>query len=891
MPNFREILSWFKSLAAPVSNKNIKQSVRRGYTAAHTAARNVVSVAWWQSLILWETAILEIYNPHPTAQNAKKYDRRELILSSGSELTIGASGGCDISVYARPVSGSSQPHLRLFEREALKKYEVQDNGSQNGTYYKKYWWRKFTKLPPQQKHLLTHREILCLGLPRDKEAVKITFLCSAPIYIRFWRRIKSLFLFGWERVIPAILLSISLVILPSLLWLIFNWSSIPSEIAQASNPNQFLAYRSSQPEIIAPLTTSRVVVKSLTDFPQVLRDALLASEDATFFLDPFSALFKNQRFLGFSLRGVFRGLGGVGGGSTITQQLARNKHRTWVGFDEKAEQTDKLKQQIRKFKEIAVAIKIELTHKKEDILLTYMNSVYLGGENIGFAEAAKDYFQKDVNKIQLAESASLVAMLPSPECYNPNIEKPLDICKYKDAKDGSEQYETFSDLTRWRNIVLKRMVENGFIPQERKREGEKAIQTLFIPNSSNESDKNKFALSNTDYGLIYDELDKRFAKDVIRGGDLRIETTLDLDIQKYARTLLEEFVKTKGKEKNISQGAIVAMYAKTGEIRAIVTAVEPQKTYEHKLKKLVKDKDGKQTEEDVKDNNGNSIMVNDIYNYASNEELSPGSTFKIFPYLGAIRQGANPVDTIACSPFHWEGERFDWRLWEGDGNSICRSDNDRFNMYDGLANSDNTIALKVAQKAGFDEIESLAKGMGISTKVDRNPRVTLGLSQVKLLEMTAAYATLANQGQYRIPHTINKVYDVTGKCANAYKTDDVCELYDFKKEDQRFGKPAPITPDQAKSMTQLLQNVVTNGTAASVVKISNAAGKTGTSTEVKDLWFIGYTDDGFVVGVWLGNPLCSGKECKSRTRTFAGSGDAATIWNALVKKMGYPERS
>jgi membrane peptidoglycan carboxypeptidase len=888
----------------------------------------IKTVKWWEKYVS-DTAIVEVYDPSGSALPFIKKCNYYKITRDASDLaiSIGRTPGCDITVNSVYVSAS---HLKIDVKnvgnrtQPTYEYEVTPYQTRNKTYYKKYWWRQFEELRANTSHRLSHGEILGLG-SLDSGYVRIRVSYPASLEERIKRKLVAVQMFFKEKIwsllkklIVYVAGFITLLVISYAIWLMLIWSGIPSDISQNAKPNEYIAYRSSSPETIAPLTISRITARDLDDYPPHLRNALLASEDQTFLDNPIIAFFKNQRLIGFSLRGILRR---YGGGSTITQQLARNKYSEWVGFDEKKEEKDRFKQLTRKLREVAVAIKMEVEHKKEDILLAYMNSAYLGNGNYGFAEAALDYFSRDFKKLEdikikdkksgsyrfdLAMASALVAMLPAPECYNPNNASTVSYCKSMRIRS----------LLEGRKLVLQNMVKNGFITSDRAREGEKSLDNIFRVRNV---DSNKFALSSTDYGVIYDELETRFLKETIREQNLRIETSIDLDAQKKARQILEDFVKKQGKEKKVSQGALVAIHAQTGKIRAIVTAVEPQQPYEHprmeviedikdyqvvdneKMKdkkddrqyKFIKRKDGKFELTEL-DDDGKPIIDKDIYNYATQETLSPGSTFKIFPYLAAIKKGYDPIKSISCAPFSWLGEYFYWQRWKSDNNSICRSDNASFNMYNALANSDNLIAVKVSQMAGFDEIESLAKGMGISTKIERNPRLALGASQVKLIEMTSAYAAVANKGQYLIPHTIDYVYNAAGDCEKKYKSIDSCKLHDFNKTQSNREQTLPITKDQAKTMTDLLQNVVTDGTASSSITVANKgftiAGKTGTSTDAKDLWFIGYITDGndaYVVGVWLGNPSCSATKCDTRIRTEATSADAAKVWNAFIKAM-YP---
>lgn len=333
------------------------------------------------------------------------------------------------------------------------------------------------------------------------------------------------------------------------------------------------------------------------------------------------------------------------------------------------------------------------------------------------------------------------------------------------------------------------------------------------------------------FGAIQDELKSRlgYTDQVIRDGNFIIETSLDLKMQKLAEESLQASIRTDGATAGFNQGAIVTVDAKTGAILALVGGYDYQESQ---------------------------------FNRATQAVRQPGSTFKVFAYAAALEQGISPYTTYSCESFYWEG-------YSGG----CQRSSGAIDFYTALAQSENGVALRVAQAVGLDKIIALAKQMGIESNLEAIPGLVLGEKEVTVLELTGAYGVFANGGVLFKPHAINRIYD-SNECPIAAQRQNCKPIYDFSQVQQ--GGRSALSSETAKTMTEILQTVVSSGTGSGV-GISGAAGKTGTSNDAVDSWFVGYLPDrAWVTGVWLGND--------DNTPTNGGSGLAANLWGNYMRQ-------
>ena len=380
---------------------------------------------------------------------------------------------------------------------------------------------------------------------------------------------------------------------------------------------------------------------------------------------------------------------------------------------------------------------------------------------------------------------------------------------------------------RRRNLILDRMADLKFITQD---EAEAAKASPLGTNPSFPKRLDVRLPYFTSY--IEQELPKFVSPEEIERGGLIVETTLDMKMQEYAETAVTEALETQGIWQNFSNAALVSIDPRSGEIRAMVGGL------------------------DFKENQ---------FNFATQAKRQPGSTFKGLVYAAAIASGMSPTDSYEDKPIKIGS----YQPKNANGRNVGWVSLDT-----ALTQSINTVAIQVLGDVGFEPTIALARDMGIESKLEEVYALALGAYEVTLLEMTSAYGTLANNGKHQAPHGIRKIRNQAG---------DV--LYDYSQE----GKPRQaVDADSAAIMTWMLRHVVTNGTGTPAqLPDRPVAGKTGTTDNARDLWFIGYIPQ-LVTGVWLGN--------EDNTPTYGASTTAAGVWRDFAVKatedmevMEFPE--
>jgi penicillin-binding protein 1A len=482
----------------------------------------------------------------------------------------------------------------------------------------------------------------------------------------------------------------------------------------------------------------------------------------------------------------------AGGASTITMQLAGN---LWPDAIDRRDRSLR-----RKLREAKVALQIEKQFSKDKILELYLNQINLGNRAFGVEAASQRYFGKSVRDLNVAEAATLAAIPKAPERYNP-----------RKHPDNSVQR---------RNVVIALMRENG------KLSAEEADRWKAYPlRLSARSDFSSVAEYFVEY--VRQILQTRFGSDLYREG-YRIYTTLDLDMQLSAERALEdqlrnvekmpgfrhetytEYSERKADESTgdentpnspYLQGLLVTLDARTGAIRAMI---------------------GGRDFEDSK------------FNRATQATRQPGSTFKPFVYSAALRAGIPLSEVIVDEPFSMEIPGQD--TWTPQNYELSYSGPHtlRWNLYE----SRNIPAVKLGLQIGADAIISEARRFGITSRILPVPAIAIGSADVIPLEMFSAYTAFANMGDRAEPFPIERVEDRNGNIV---------------------WEPRPrlvpvMSPDQAWLMVDVLRDVVRKGTAAGSVGSRirfPAGGKTGTTNDYNDVWFIGFTPD-LVTGVWMG---------------------------------------
>jgi 1A family penicillin-binding protein len=704
-------------------------------------------------------------------------DQADIYPLLGDRYILGRSSkSCDI-VVRNPVV--SQVHLCLSRQKpkGSRRFILKDEDSTNGVYHGR---RRVKKFP------LRHGDIITLGPPELANGVRLQYIDPPPLS----QKVAQYSFLGFCG-ISAIASAFTL-----LEWQKFSVRPLPPQtnrpVTVYDGNNTPLRPNTSQ--AFSQEVNDRNI-DNLKEASAYLPNAVIASEDSRFYwhlgVDPvgiFRALVTNLR--GGEIRE---------GGSTLSQQLARSLFRDYVGTEDSAG---------RKLREAIVALKLETLYSKNELLLTYLNRVYLGLDLYGFEDAAQFYFAKSAAELTLSEAATLVGILPAPNTFNP--------------------IQNYQLAVEYRDRVIERMLGLGMISRE---EADTARRSRIEINP-----KARELLQSTTAPYFYDyvffEMEQLLGQQLVREGNFIVETGLNPRLQQQAETALQNTVNTTGQQAGFSQGGIITLNPQTGEILAMVGGTNYEQTQ---------------------------------FNRAAQALRQPGSTFKIFTYAAALDQGIPPGQFYSCAPLTWQGQSF----------RGCERSQGQVDMYRGMAQSENVIALRIAQQVGLNEVVRMAKRLGIESQLDPVPGLVLGQSEVTLLEMTGAFSTLANNGVLYYPHGIRRILD-SSDCTNPTDRETCRVIYSYDRENPH--PPQLIPPLVSQTMTQLLQGVVRNGTGQNAFLGLGEAGKTGTTDDNVDLWFIGYIpNQRLVTGVWLGND--------DNTPTNGSSGNAAQLWADYMSQI------
>ncbi|MDQ7028536.1 MAG: penicillin-binding protein 1C [Ardenticatenia bacterium] len=554
-------------------------------------------------------------------------------------------------------------------------------------------------------------------------------------------------------------------------------------------------------EVILPGGGKHVRV-SLERIPLALRRATLATEDAAFYQHP-----------GVDWRGILRALRAnvragrlVAGGSTITQQVARN---LLLPPDERRERTWR-----RKVRESVLALWLERTFSKDELLALYLNTTYYGNFAYGVEAAAQAYFGKHVWELDVAESALLAGLPQAPAEYNPLLNPE-------------------AALERRRQVV-RLMVNNGFLtPEEGRRVAEAPLDLAATP----------FPIEAPHFVMyVLGELEARYGATAPVEGGWRITTTLDVAVQDVAEAAVRRHLTRlrEGFDRRVRNAAVVVMDPTTGEVLAMVGSPD---YFDSSV-------DGAVNAAVMPRQPGSAIKpityatAFDPARAPNGRPLSPATVLADVPTTFVTRQG-----TL------YRPQNFD------------RKHVGPISLRTALATSNNVIAVKVLKYVGVEAMVRTARDMGIRSLTDPERydlTVTLGGGEVTLLELTAAYATLASGGIYRPPVTIVEITDAEGRVILRRRPD----------RGQRV-----LDPRVAFLVTDVLADPYARASVFglySPLRLDRpAAVKTGTTTDFRDNWTLGYTPD-LVVGVWVGN--ANGEPM----RGVSGLDGAAPIWRDVM---------
>jgi len=541
---------------------------------------------------------------------------------------------------------------------------------------------------------------------------------------------------------------------------------------------------------------------TLDDIPLYLRQAVIATEDATFYANPGIDLLAIARAVASNL------LSGeiVSGASTITQQVARHM---LMEPEERAERT-----LARKIREAWLAWRLTKTLSKDEILALYLNQSYFGNMAYGVQAAARCYFAKPVSELGLAESALLAGLLQAPSAYNPMTD--FDAAKAR------------------QRVVLDLMVREGYLSDER---ADLAYhEEIALANAMTSPEAPHFVV------LAVQTVCDLVGEDALRKGGLQIQTTLDLDMQRVAEDCVRRHLEALNAESedspghNVHNASIVVLDPTDGAVRVMV---------------------------------GSPNYADSTICGAVNCALTPrqpGSAIKPITYAAAFEQGYSPA-TVICD--------VETSFLTDDGEIYVPVNYDyRFHgpvsLRQALACSYNVPAVRLLQAIGVDRFAGMAQRLGITTLSD--PRrlglaLTLGSGEVSLLELTSAYACFATGGLGVKPRIIERIEDSDGRVLYSA---DMPERNRVLDERVAFLVTDVLADPDARAPAF--------GSDGPLLTSYGAAVKTGTTTDWRDNWTIGYTTE-WVVGVWVGNADNEPMECVS------GVTGAAPIWNSIMNAL------
>jgi penicillin-binding protein 1A len=510
----------------------------------------------------------------------------------------------------------------------------------------------------------------------------------------------------------------------------------------------------------------------LSALPRYLPQAVIATEDRRF-----------HDHFGLDVMGLARAVVAnvragriVQGGSTITQQLAKNLYLS-------PERT-----LLRKLRELMLAVWLEARLTKEQILAVYLNRVYLGVGAYGVEAAAQKYFGKSARDVTLSEAALLAGLLKAPTRYAPT-----------------------NDLRRARaraSQVLANMVDAGYLtPVQAAAARRRPVRPV------GQTTIRRRARYFVDW--VHARLPD-WATD--SQNDLVIFTTLDPRMQRAAERVIGDVLRRWGRRRNISQAALIT-FDRHGAVRAMV---------------------------------GGRSYDKSQFNRAVQARRQPGSAFKPFAYLAAMEDGLGPDTTMRDAPVEVEG----WRPQNSSGQY-----RGRVTLKRALADSINSVAVRVTEKVGRRNVIEAAQRLGIQSKLTNHPSLALGTSELTLFELAAAYVPFANAGYSIEPFGVFEIRTRQGGAVYRREFEPPARVIDFK---------------QVGQMNAMLGEVLRSGTGKAAWFGQRAAGKTGTTQDYRDGWFIGYTDK-LITGVWLGN------DDNTPMRRVGGGGLPAVVWRDFMR--------
>jgi penicillin-binding protein 1A len=645
-------------------------------------------------------------------------------------------------------------------------------------------------------------------------------------------------------------------------------------------PSSITELYDDQGRIIGSFALQRRVVASYEDYPQVLRDALISTEDKDFFLHSGINVW---RIAGAAYRDFESG-GKVQGASTLTMQLARN---LFLSPDRSFH---------RKIQESLLAIQIERKFTKPQIFTLYANQIFLGHGAYGFESASEYYFSKPAKKLTLDEAALLAGLPKAPQGYSPILHPDRALKR--------------------RNLVINAMLEDGKITAQQADDARSRSIRLNVQHDPN-------SLAPYFVEEIRRYLENKYGSDQVHEGGLRVYTSLDMDLQKAANNAVANGVAAyerrhgwKNHLENIRSGDMsldkydhpdwddepevngylhaLVMSAlpgsatiRFGRYRATITQQDVAWTQKKihdilkpgdicyvKVTSLGNDGTARVTLEQDSGAQGAMVAIDNAngqikamvggldfneskFNRATQALRQVGSSFKPYVYTAVIDQGGSPDDTVLDAPITFE---------TGTTSYTPHNYDEKFEgtitLRRALAQSRNIPTLRLADRVGIRTVIDYARRFGITSNLPPYLPVALGAAEVTLLEQTSAYSVFPNDGVRLTPRYITKVTDYDGRVLE----EDFPEVKDV------------ISTRTARVMTSMLQEVVQHGTAVSAASTKlPLAGKTGTTNDFTDAWFVGFSPN-ITCGVWIGYD-----EKKTLGAKESGAHAALPMWIEFMK--------